>query len=233
MTDESAEEASAYLFAGFSYLQNGKFEIVQEMIDRSENSDDVSVFSVERNLLSAENARKSGDLDYALYNFDLIASEKNDFQNFAIRQAAALDFLQGNFESAKNRLKNSPAEFAALEAYLNGADKSPKAGAFWGIIPGAGYFYSGEYANGFRSLILNSIFLFGMAQTASDDQWGVFTVLTFFELTWYSGSIYGGIDSTNRYNQKRMEKALREIEGENSLRPDETVLPLFRFKVGF
>ncbi len=232
-TDDESEEASAYLFAGLSYLENNQFEIVQEMLDRSEESDKNSAFNVERGLLSAEVARELGDLDYAIYNYEIVASEPGEFKDFANRKAAVLDFQQGNFDSAKARLKNSPAELAAIDAYLNGRDKSPKVGALWGLIPGAGYFYSGEYANGFRSLILNTIFLYGMAHTASEEQWGAFTVITFFELTWYSGSIYGGVDSANRYNKRRLEDAMREIEGASYLRPDETVLPLFRFKVGF
>ena len=71
-------------------------------------------------------------------------------------------------------------------------------GGVLGLVPGLGYAYSGEYANAVRSLILNSLFIWGMVETADDDQWGLFALVTFGEFTWYSGSIYGGIDAAHR-----------------------------------
>ena len=122
----------------------------------------------------------------------------------------------------------------ALEAYANGRDKSPLAGGLWGLIPGAGYWYSGEVANGFRSLILNTLFIYGMVDTAQDEQWGAFTVITFFEITWYSGSIYGGVDAAQRYNRNRLETAIHTIESDMSYRPDSSVVvPVFKLNIQF
>jgi hypothetical protein len=78
-------------------------------------------------------------------------------------------------------------------------------------VPGAGYWYSGEVANGFRSLILNGLFLAAMAYAAEEDHWGAFAGLAFFEITWYSGSIYGGIDAAHRYNRRGVESCVDDI----------------------
>ena len=100
-------------------------------------------------------------------------------------------------------------------------------------MPGLGYAYSGEYANAARSLILNGLFMWGMAETADDDLWGAFAVLTFAEFTWYSGSIYGGIDAAHRHNERRLDGAVAEIRGERRLQPDFSAVPLVALKFEF
>jgi len=87
-----------------------------------------------------------------------------------------------------------------------------------GLVPGLGYAYSGEYANAVRSLILNSLFIWGMVEAAEHEEWGIFAVVTFGEITWYSGSIYGGLDAAHRRNRRRLESALTDVRG--AARPD-------------
>ena len=99
-----------------------------------------------------------------------------------------------------------------------------------GIIPGLGYVYSGEYGNAVRSLILNALFIYGMVDTAQEDQWGGFGIITFFELTWYTGSIYGGFDAAHRYNQERLLSVAEEIDGDLNLRPDFAKFPVIRLR---
>jgi len=65
-----------------------------------------------------------------------------------------------------------------------------------------------------------------MVETATDDQWGVFAVLTFAEFTWYSGSIYGGIDAAHRFNQRRLDGAVTHVRGETRLLPDPMQIPV-------
>lgn len=234
-TSAPEQQAAAYLYAGYSYLQDDQPNIALEMIERAEEVDVSGALLIDRTLLNAAAAKQASDLDSALYYYDLITEDPtpSDARQFAVRHAAAIELSQGNHEAALRRLEDQPAQIAAINAYMSGKDKSPKSGGLWGIIPGAGYFYSGEYANGFRSLILNSVFLFGMAHTADNDQWGAFTAITFFELTWYSGSIYGGVDSAHRYNQARLNSALSDIEGSATIKPRETTIPIFQFKVSF
>lgn len=102
-----------------------------------------------------------------------------------------------------------------------------------GLVPGLGYVYSGEYANAARSLILNALFIWGMVETAADDQWAVFSVLTFAEFTWYSGSIYGGLDAAHRHNQRRNDAAVRDVRGEKRLAPDLNQVPIVALKFEF
>lgn len=239
-TDKPEEQTSAYLFASYAYLHADNAPSAGEMNDRAEEMDSTSSLRDEHTLLSAETARAMRDPDTALYFYDLLSadSENNDYQVFAYRRAAALHLSAGSSEAAREELESSPADEAlslqAVESYANGSDKSPLVGGLLGLIPGAGYWYSGEIANGFRSLILNSLFIYGMVHTAQEDQWGAFGVITFFEITWYSGSIYGGIDAAQRYNKERLDSALYDIEGDLSFRPEpELVVPIFKLNIQF
>ena len=61
-----------------------------------------------------------------------------------------------------------------------------------------------------------------------------FSVITFFEFTWYSGSIYGGIDAAHRYNEQRLQRCLDGIGG--AMRMDvetEAHWPLFDLRFRF
>ena len=115
---------------------------------------------------------------------------------------------------------------AAVEGYAGGRDKRPWVGGVLGLVPGLGYVYSGEFANGARSLILNGLFIWGMVETAEREQWAAFSVLTFFEFTWYSGSIYGGVDAAHRYNQRRLDAAVSGVGGGRRLGPDVARVPV-------
>lgn len=157
-------------------------------------------------------------------------------RNYAARKLAAARLRQGRLDEARRALAGLEPPAAdglqALDQFAGGRDRSPAVGGWLGLVPGLGYAYAGEYASGVRSLLLNGLFIFGMAQTASDEQWGAFGVICFFEITWYSGSIYGGIDASQRFNRTRLDRAVRGVEGDTGFTPDYNRLPamILRFR---
>ena len=143
----------------------------------------------------------------------------------------------GDAAGARQALAGAPGDLdaarAAIDRHAARRDKRPWAGGVLGLVPGLGYAYSGEYANAVRSLILNSLFLWGMVETACDDDWAVFSALTFVELTWYTGSIYGGIDAAHRHNERRLDAATSDIRGGPRLQPDLARVPLIALQFTF
>ena len=158
-------------------------------------------------------------------------------KNMAARRYAVAELRAGDLPAARAGLQRAPdpapPALAAVETYAQGRDKKPWLGGVLGLVPGFGYFYAGEWANGFRSVILNSLFIFGMAATAERDQWGGFAAISFFELTWYSGSIYGGIDASQRYNRERLDQAVNGVNGGAGFAPDALKLPLVSLRFSF
>ncbi|HAL91445.1 MAG TPA: hypothetical protein DCM68_00240 [Verrucomicrobia bacterium] len=239
LADENAENAARWFWlAAYEYAQGQEGERSNRMLDRVEDAAPLAL-SAPVAWLRAENAMQDKDWASAAFHFDSLQlkADGDDVREFAARGSAAARLREQDVAGARRALADAPGELgsarAAIDRYAGRRDKKPWVGGVLGIVPGLGYLYSGEYANAARSIILNSLFLWGMAETAADEDWGVFAVLTFAEFTWYSGSIYGGIDAAHRHNERRLDEGVREIRGEKKWRPDLAQVPVFSLTFEF
>lgn len=239
LADENAEKAAGWFWlAAREYAQGGEWERSNQMLDRAEDAAPLAL-SVPVAWLRAENALQENDWTAAGFHFDSLKLKAgaDDLREFAARGSAAARLRDKDAAGARQALAGAPGELdsarAAIDRYAGRHDKKPWVGGVLGMVPGLGYVYSGEYANAARSIILNSLFIWGMVETAEDDEWAVFSVLTFAEFTWYSGSIYGGLDSAHRYNQRRLDAAVNEVRGGAKLSPDLAQIPLVFLKFEF
>ena len=236
-TGDAVEQGALYWLAAFEYWRAGQGGVAEKLLDRAEDVLPEPHRPALR-LLQAEVAAKVSSSVAAFYYKGLTDSgAAPELRRYASRQLAVQRLRSREMAAARKALETSSGdETAGLEAlsnYAKGKDKRPMLGGVLGIIPGFGYFYSGEYANGFRSLLLNSLFIFGMVHTASEDQWGAFAAITFFEFTWYSGSIYGGLDAAHRFNRRRLERAERGILGAARFEPDWKQIPVLSLRFIF
>jgi len=71
------------------------------------------------------------------------------------------------------------------------------------IIPGLGYVYTGNYQTGIASFIVNGLLIWGTYDSFRKGNKGVGFVLGFFGFGFYSGNIYGSINSAARYNERQ------------------------------
>jgi len=241
-------QAGYYWIAAYEYFKAGKYDLVQKMLDKAEDASTNII--TETMLLRAEAAiamKKLPEADYYLKNIierranDADVSEKvlptKGALNMATRNLAQVYLSEGKPDDAKKVLMNSqtpcPAAAKAVDVFQSGSNRSPRIGGILGLIPGVGYAYSGEYANALRSLILNGLFIYAMTDTADNKQWGAFTAITFFEITWYTGSIYGGIDAAQRFNQTRLDSCINDIRQGSGFQPDFSRLPVISLKFDF
>lgn len=226
-----------YWASAYAYWSAGEYELADRMLNRAEDAQ--PALGTPALLLRGENAQAARRWSEADFYFESVLRGEAgaDEKVFASRRLAVGRLRQKDPAGAAAALDRAPvpqaAARAALEAYTRGRDKSPRVGGLLGIVPGFGYFYAGEWASGVRSILLNGLFLFGMVDTADKDQWGAFAVITFFEFTWYSGSIYGGIDGAHRYNRDRLEAAAGGIGGAAGFAPDPGGLPAIRLNFRF
>ena len=236
-TRDLAGRAGYYWASGYEYWRGGEFERVDKMLDEAENSN--PRLGATALLLRGMNELSRCKWEEASFYMQSVlnSSSSNDIKMLAARKLSTARLRQKDIAGARNALEQSPIQqsegLSAIEKYDAGRDKCPKIGSLLGLIPGFGYFYSGEYANGFRSIILNALFIYGMVDTADKDQWGAFAVVTFFEFTWYFGSIYGGIDAAHRYNRARLDSAVGAIHGEAEFEPDLAKLPVIALRFRF
>jgi tetratricopeptide (TPR) repeat protein len=218
--DDVQKRAGYYWAAAYEYLLDKQYDMVNKMLDRVE--DNSALLAAESLLLRAEGAISGGKLaDAEFYLKGVIDRTNKDdstarkLKSIASKRLAHVRLAGGNATEAKRALAESPIPcpdaIKSVDHYQSHRKRSPVVGGLMGLLPGLGYVYSGEYANAARSLILNGLFIFALVDTADDEHWGAFAALAFFELTWYSGSIYGGIDSAHRYNQHRLKECLDAI----------------------
>lgn len=228
--------ASYYWSAAYEYGKAKDLALAEKMLNLAEDCN--PGLATEAILLRGINSSSAGLWPEAEFYFQGLAQGTTQpVSRLASRELAVTRLRQHNPEGAREALARSPANeqaaLQALEGYNRGGDKSPRIGGLLGLIPGLGYAYSGEYANATRSLMLNGLFLFGAIKTARDDQWGPFAAISFFEITWYSGSIYGGVDAANRYNRDRMDRCAADILGKGQTAPDYTQLPILTLQYRF
>ena len=235
--EQRAARGGYFWASAWEYGQAGRFEVSDGMLDRAEDAE--PGLGPQALLLRAENtAAQKRWKEEIYYRQSILDSQApDDVKRYSALRLAEARMRLGEIAAAREVLQASPGwnavSLEAIDEYVRGRDKSPKVGGLLGMIPGMGYMYAGEYGNGFRSIILNSLFIFGMVSTAQDDEWGAFAVITFFEFTWYSGSIYGGVDASHRYNRDRLESSIDRMRGDASFEPDYEQVPTVSLKFKF
>lgn len=225
------------LAAADAYRAGGEWVRMGRALDRAEAESALRA-PIEPEILFLRMRRSEGLKEWASaaeWGETLAETRRDPTERTRVSRLAAADWLLAGSSAEARRATDDPAALAALGRWEAGRDKSPRLGGLLGLVPGLGYAYAGEWGNAFRSLVLNGLFGWAMYECADRDEWGLFAVTTFFELTWYTGSVYGGIDAAHRHNRERLENAAREIRGdapEPALRRAPGV-DLFRLRLAF
>jgi len=216
---DHASQAGYYWAAAYEYRRAGKAGLTARMLDRVEDrSPDlrtpVALLRIETALVESRPAEAEF---HAASLIEDAPAQDGKLRTLLAQRLARARLMAGDVDGAADALGLSPAPSAdareALERYRSARRRIPWVGGALGAIPGLGYAYSGEFSNAARSMLLNGLFIYGMAHTAEREQWGAFAVISFFELTWYTGSIYGGIDAAQRHNRDRLDACLADVDG--------------------
>ncbi len=236
-TPDPAGQGAYYWTAGYEYWKAGRTDQADRMLSQTENA--TPTLETEVYLLRGENSLSRNRTREAVFYLEsLLSTNRPDaVRQLAARKLSSARLQLHDFEGARHALSTNTepqeAEQAAITSYQTGRDKSPIVGGLLGIIPGLGYAYSGEYASATRSLLLNALCIWGLVSFAEDELWGGVAVTGFAEITFYSGSIYGGADAAIRHNQERLQSATRIIEGHSAFQPDFSTLPVLSLQFEF
>ena len=91
--------------------------------------------------------------------------------------------------------------------------KSPAtAGILAALLPGSGHLYCERYRDAAIAFLLNGAFIWGMVEAFDQKNYVVGGILTFFELGWYSGTIYSAVSSAHKYNQREKQEYLDHLQ---------------------
>lgn len=91
--------------------------------------------------------------------------------------------------------------------------KSPAlAGILSAVVPGAGQIYSERYYDGLVSLFLNASFIYLATESNRTENYSAGVFFSIIELGWYTGNIYGGSRSADRYNNERKDELINGLK---------------------
>jgi TolA-binding protein/TM2 domain-containing membrane protein YozV len=116
-----------------------------------------------------------------------------------------------------------PAAQRLAEEVLDGehlSRKSPAvAGLLSGVLPGSGQLYNGRVGDAALAFFLNGLFVVGILEAIHHDQSAIAGVLSFFEVGWYAGNIYGAVNGAHKHNRHAAETFLRNLENRFRVQP--------------
>ncbi|MBM4279634.1 MAG: hypothetical protein FJ137_02365 [Deltaproteobacteria bacterium] len=177
-TDDLVLRRGALFGAARAYLEDGRPELAKPRFRLLAQDDDAEAsLRAHSRWLLAWGHFDAGELEKARELFDTIA------RSDAPRAASARGVVD-----AIDRKGELPM-------------RDPLVAALLSVVPGGGHFYLGQWATGVTSLGWNALFIFAAVSAWLTGDWGIATVLTFAELGWYSGSMFGAIAGAYRHNR--------------------------------
>jgi len=89
--------------------------------------------------------------------------------------------------------------------------KNPYLAGTLSIIPGAGHLYCERYRDAIIAFLLNCGMIYAAYESFDNDLIGLGGIITFVELGFYTGNIYGAIASAHKYNKMKNKQFIDKL----------------------
>jgi outer membrane protein assembly factor BamD (BamD/ComL family)/TM2 domain-containing membrane protein YozV len=153
---------------------------------------------------------------------EIIISKSNEFIDKAIYQSVVIYIEMDDLNKARQTLSLiSPNSHLSesVKTISTGLDivhtlpeKSPSlAGAFSAILPGAGLLYTERPMDALVAFLLNSTFICAAIELFQHDNYVAGGIVTFFEIGWYTGTIYSSVNSAHKYNKRMKDNFIMDL----------------------
>lgn len=165
---------------------------------------------------------ESGNYELALIEFEnFIEDNPNHLLSEKAKWEMAWTYIYlEEYASAEKQLclmkedslyqKPSQELSSVLKQLPNLPRKSPlKAGFLAAVIPGAGHFYIGKKKQAIFSFITNALLFYGAYEAFASELYAVGGIVSFFSLNYYSGNIFGALNSAHKFNKNVREEYLK------------------------
>lgn len=136
-----------------------------------------------------------------------------------------IDLAEESFLELRDLDPDNPRIAALVDRLPDGRRlrrKSPAlAGVLSGVLPGAGQAYVGNWADGAVAFFVNGLFIWGTVAAFEDGNDEVGAVLSFIELGWYGGNIFGAVNAAQRFNRSQRETFIHDLRQDFRLGPED------------
>jgi len=92
--------------------------------------------------------------------------------------------------------------------------KRPYLAGMLSVVPGLGQIYCGRYRDASLSVIVNGIIGWAAWESFDHDRPALGTLISFFGLGFYSGNIYGAINSAHKHNRRAEKQWYKKLKRE-------------------
>lgn len=212
---------------GLSYFESKAFKkaiaAFAELADRYGDAA-FSDFSAKAYLMISECYMKLNDPGQAVSNLhNLIAlTEDKNIQDDCFYRIGWLYIETASWDKAREYFgKISPENqdkyrLETLAGELNKSDsismKNPSAAGIFAIFPGAGFFYCERYQDALTAFLLNAGLMYAAYEAFDKENYALGGLITFAELGFYTGSIYGSVTSAHKYNRSKTQGFIEKLK---------------------
>ena len=216
---------------GMSYFENKNFKkainTFTSIIDKYNESQFSSLrfqFPVSSYLMISEcylRLNAPGPAISNLHNLIIIADD-GDVRDEAYYKAGWICLEMASWEKARSYFdKISPEnknkyQLEKLSAELDKKNsihrKSPQLAGYLSVIPGAGYLYCGRYRDAMTAFLLNGALIYAAYKSFDNDNYALGGIVTLVEMGFYTGSIYGSVNSVRKYNRNKTRRFIEHLK---------------------
>lgn len=200
---------------GMSYYLGGDFkravDSFQKLIDKYVDTDDAiqSYFKI------SDAYMKLNAFDPAIINLNnlILVTHDGDVKDEAYYRLGWIYLETASWEegrqyfskiSVKNKDKYRLETLSAeLEKEKLIPKKNPELAGFLSVIPGAGYLYCERYQDALMAFLINGALIYAAYESFDGENPALGGLLTFVEVGFYAGNIYGAVTSAHKYNRKK------------------------------
>lgn len=90
--------------------------------------------------------------------------------------------------------------------------KNPSLSGMLSIVPGGGYLYCERYQDALIALLLNGTLIWAAVEAFDSNNNALGALLTFVEVGFYAGNIYGAISSAHKYNRNTQKNFIDNLK---------------------
>jgi len=219
-------ERFIYLFPGDARVPEAKFNIGMAYYSENQYPEAIQTFSeliksVGRQsiyyarsfFMAAESQLRLGQRSSALTTLHNLGAQSDDLDvkdeahyriGWIFLESHDWEKAQTTFQkiSPSNQAKYHRADLTRnLESAGDIHHKSPGVAGALAILPGGGYLYCNRPRDGLISFLLNGGLIYAAYEAFDNDMIALGGVISFVEIGFYSGNIYGSISSAHKFNQ--------------------------------
>jgi tetratricopeptide (TPR) repeat protein len=206
---------------GMSYLKNGQFQeaarTFQKVIEAYPDMLE-SYFNISDAYLKL----RQPDMAISVLEYLVKKTDKQKIRDRALYAIGWIYVEKASWENARQSFQNiseqNKEKYQADKIYtgLKQADaieqKSPAVAGWLSVIPGAGFLYCGRYQDALTAFLLNAGLMLAAYESFKDDNYALGGVISFVELGFYAGNIYGAVGSTHKYNKAKTSEFIETLK---------------------